>query len=175
MRPEGIGAFQFTSEVIMNIVMNNSCANSGDFKKYFDENMRALGLPVPASLFETFERSIAAAVVLVSTLNALGSNATMAELMGATVMLEKLGVVGSIGAAFYVGAVIGSIFVASGQVAMCGNSFADLAAFLLRYDLAFAGWNTFFVHNPQVLDTQHPCRQSFGLHAHSTTASLRCT
>jgi len=37
--PEGVGVTAFTLEVIM-----DTCAKPGDFKKYFDENMQALGL-----------------------------------------------------------------------------------------------------------------------------------
>ena len=87
----------------------NRCYNTGDFKKYFDENMKALGAPVPTTLFDSFEKAIGTASILVGTLHTLGKGATMAELVGATVGVEKLMVAGAFGAAAYVGMIIGSI------------------------------------------------------------------
>jgi len=153
--------------------MITRCASPGDFKKYFDENMQALGLPVPTSLFETYERALATALVMTSTFHTLGPGATLAELIGATTALEKLGLIGSIGAVFYVGAAVGSIFVANSRMAICGDSVIDLPAFLYRHNLTFIGWERFFVQYSQVIDVGHPCRRSFGLQARSGLARLR--
>jgi hypothetical protein len=32
----------------------SECYNSGDFQKYFNENMQDLGLPVPSTYFDTY-------------------------------------------------------------------------------------------------------------------------
>jgi len=74
--------------------------------------MKALGLPVPSSLFDTYQTAVATATTLIGTLATLGKGPTMADIIGATLGLEKLAVAASIGASAYTGAVIGSIAVA---------------------------------------------------------------
>lgn len=70
------------------------CYKSGDFYKYFEENMSALGLAAPKGLFESAEKATATVTTLVAALTQLGKNATVAEIIGATTGLEKLVVVG---------------------------------------------------------------------------------
>lgn len=134
--------------------------------------MEALGLPVPSTLFDTYQTAIATASTLVGTLATLGKGATMAELIGATVGLEKLAVAASIGAAAYTGAVIGSIAIASGRFLSCGGRMSDLFIFLHQNRLAFDGWHTFYAHNDQVLDTSRPFRRPFGVRARAVPASF---
>lgn len=38
-----------------------ACNNNGDFQKYFNENMDALGLPSPSTLFDASTTSLGAA------------------------------------------------------------------------------------------------------------------
>jgi hypothetical protein len=97
------------------------------FKDAFTENMQALGLPVPATLFDGVNAAVSNATLLVTAVQMLGAGATMAELAtsfttvvsgaGAaavgTALLEIATVAGAVVAAFYVGAVIGSILVAT--------------------------------------------------------------
>ena len=149
----------------------HGCYNSGDFQKYFNENMEDLGLPVPSSLFDTYQTAVATAATLVGTLATLGKGATMGELIGATVGLEKLAVAASFGASAYVGAVIGSIAVASGRSLGCGYRISDMFAFLEHNNLKFDNWNAFYVQNPQVLDKNHSFRNSFGLRAKTSSVS----
>lgn len=141
----------------------SQCYKPGDFKKYFTENMNALGLTVPSGLFETSEKAIGTSVLLLTAINQLGKGATMAEIAGATVALEKLAVLGAISAAGYVGAVIGSIAVATGRSLGCGYRISDMFVFLEQNNLKFDNWNAFYTHNPQILDKHHSFRNSFGL------------
>lgn len=150
----------------------SQCYTSGDFKKYFNENMEELGLPVPSSLFDTYQTAVATVTTLVGTLATLGKGATMAELIGATVGLEKLAVAASIGAAAYTGAVIGSIAVASGRSLGCGSRISDMFVFTYQNKLQFEGWHAFYVRNPQVLDKTLTLRNSFGLRAKDSPASF---
>ena len=150
----------------------SQCYNSGDFKKYFNNNMQALGLPVPSTLFDTFQTAIATASTIAGTLATLGKGATIGELIGATVGLEKLTVAASIGAAAYTGAVIGSIAVASGRSLGCGSSISDLFVFSQQNNLYFEGFTAFYMHNPQVLDKSHRFRSNFGLRAKSLPSSF---
>ncbi|WP_348945257.1 hypothetical protein ABHF33_01205 [Chitinibacter sp. FCG-7] len=141
------------------------CYATGDFKKYFKENMDELGLPFPTSLFDTYNTAIATATTLVSALKTLGKGATMAELIGATTGLELLAVAASIGAAAYTGAVIGSIAVASGRSLGCGARISDLFVFAEQNNLQFEGLSTFYRLNPQILDTNLIFRKSFAARA----------
>lgn len=150
----------------------SQCYNSGDFKKYFNENMKELGLPVPSSLFDTYQTAVATASTLVGTLATLGKGATMGELIGATVGLEKLAVAASIGAAGYTGAVIGSIAVASGRSSGCGSRISDLFVFAYQNNLHFNGLAAFYTLNPQVLDKGHKFRNSFGIRAKRSPSSF---
>ena len=52
----------------------------------------------------------------------------MAEIAGATVALEKLAILSAVSASGYVGAVIGSIAVATGRTVGSGTRISDLFA-----------------------------------------------
>jgi len=88
------------------------CYNMGDFDEYFLENMKDLNLSVPTNLFGTYEKAISTAALMLGAHHTLGKTATIAELVGATVGLEKLMVISALSASGYAGAVIGSIVVA---------------------------------------------------------------
>lgn len=148
------------------------CYNSGDFQKYFKENMQDLDLPVPSSLFDTYQTAVATASTLVGTLATLGKGATMGELIGATLGLEKLAVAASIGAAAYTGAAIGSIAVAAGRSLGCGSSISDIFVFAHQRNLQFNGFTSFYAHNPQILNKDHPSRNVFGTRARLSPSSF---
>jgi hypothetical protein len=114
--------------------------------------MDALGLPVPSQLFDTFTVAVTNAGVMLEALKTFGKNATVAELVGATTGLEKLKVAGSLGAALYTGAVIGSIAVASGRTLSCGSSISDLFVFQRRYNLHFESSQQFYIKHPEILN-----------------------
>ncbi|CAG18847.1 hypothetical protein PBPRA0415 [Photobacterium profundum SS9] len=111
-----------------------------------------MGLPVPSQLFDTFTVAVTNAGVMFETLKTFGKNATVAELVGATTGLEKLKVAGSLGAALYTGAVIGSIAVASGRTLSCGSSISDLFVFQRRYNLHFESSQQFYIKHPEILN-----------------------
>lgn len=139
----------------------NQCNNSGDFKKYFNENMKDLGLPVPQTLFDNFNAAVANAGLILEALGTLGKGATMAEVIKATTGLERLKVAASLGASYYVGAVIGSIAVASGRSLGCGSRISDMFVFLHKNNLTFDGWNSFYVRNPEILDKNSRFRVAY--------------
>jgi hypothetical protein len=148
------------------------CYNAVEFKEYFKENMEGLGLPVPSTLFDTYSTAVSTASTLVGTLATLGKGATMGELIGATIGLEKLAVAASVGAAAYTGAVIGSIAVASGRSIGCGSRIADVFVFANQNHLHFDGLTTFYRRNPQVLDDRLKFRQRFAVRAKQFPSSF---
>ncbi len=143
----------------------NGCYEPGDFKSYFNENMQALNLPVPDTLFDNFNAAIANAGLLLEALNTLGKGATMKEIVIATSGLEKLKVAAAIGASFYIGAVIGSLAVASGRSLSCGSRIADMFVFLYTNDLIFDDWQKFYRANPEILDPVNIRRPAYALKA----------
>lgn len=86
-----------------------------NFYRYFKENMDSLGLPAPESLFGTLQITIGTLTVLLTNIDKFGKTVTVGELIGTGTRLEKLATVAAISAAFYVGACIGSLAVATGR------------------------------------------------------------
>jgi len=105
------------------------------FYVHFRENMEGMGLPAPETLFGTLQAAVANATVILSQIDKFGRAVTLGELIGAGTRLEGLGVVAGCSAAFYVGAVIGSIAVATGRSLSGGSSLADVLAIANRHDL----------------------------------------
>jgi hypothetical protein len=91
----------------------------GDFGKAFTQNMSALGLPAPNSLFGSIQAAASNVATMLGALKTLGPSATVAELIGATTALEALSVIGALSASFYVGACIGSLVVAANAAMTC--------------------------------------------------------
>ena len=150
----------------------NQCYSPGDFKKYFTENMNALGAPIPTTLFDSYQTAVGTATLLVGALSGLGKGATIAELIGATIGLEKLLLAGAFGATAYTGIVIGSIAVASGRALSCGSRISDMFVFTHQNNLQFKGWHAFYFHNPQIFDKSHNFRNSVGMRAKASPLSF---
>jgi hypothetical protein len=106
-----------------------------DFYKYFQENMDALGLPAPESLFGTASAAVANAAAILGQIDKMGKAVTVRELVGAGTILEGAGYLGGCLAAAYVGAVIGSLAVATGRSLSGGTSLADVLFTAKRYKL----------------------------------------
>ena len=97
--------------------------------------MEDLGLPAPETLFGTTQAAVANATVILSQIEKFGKTVTVGELIGAGTRLEALGTVAACSAAFYVGAVIGSIAVATGRSLSGGTTIADVMFTANRYSL----------------------------------------
>jgi hypothetical protein len=106
-----------------------------DFYDYFKENMDALGLPAPESLFGTVTAAVANAAAILGQIDKLGTAVTVEELVGAGTILEGAGYLGGCLAAAYVGAVIGSLAVATGRTLSGGTSLADVLFTAKRHKL----------------------------------------
>ena len=111
------------------------------FYDHFNENMKTLGLPAPRSLFGTLTTATATIGAMVKLIQTYGTKATVAEMIGtlpgaaagagggtvgfASAASEGLFVLGALSAAFYVGACIGSLAVATGKSLSGGLSVVD--------------------------------------------------
>lgn len=103
------------------------------FYKYFKENMESMGLPAPESLFGSLQAAVANTTVILSQIDKFGRTVTVGELIGAGTKLEALGMIAACSAAFYVGAVIGSIAVATGRSISGGVTIADVLFIANQY------------------------------------------
>lgn len=96
------------------------------FYKYFKENMEALHLSAPDEFFSSQEKALGAAYTITKAIDTFGPRVTVGELIGAGILSEKLCIAVSMGAAYYLGAVIGSIAVATGRSISGGVTIADV-------------------------------------------------
>lgn len=96
------------------------------FFEYFKQNMDELGLPCPESLFATQTIAIQTIKALTEYVKLYGPRALLRDLVGASSGYEKLLVYGTGGVAFYTGAIIGSLAVATGRTLAGGTSIADV-------------------------------------------------
>ena len=110
------------------------------FYDYFKENMEALGLPCPKTLFGTLTSATATTGAIVAVVEKFGTSVTIGELIGAGVLSEALLVVGGVSAAFYAGACVGSLAVATGQTLADGLSIADLFACATKHEIDTPMW-----------------------------------
>ncbi|GAB3410353.1 hypothetical protein NX774_05290 [Massilia agilis] len=98
-----------------------------DFYKYFKENMEALGLnPPPESLFGTQQLALGTISTMLTYVDKFGTKVTVLEMAFAGTRLEQLATVGAVGAAYYAGAAIGSLAVATGRTISGGTSLGDV-------------------------------------------------
>lgn len=108
---------------------------SNTFYPAFKQNMNAMGLPAPENLYGTLSLAIANANAVLTQIDKFGKSVTVGELIGAGTMLEGIGVISACSAAFYVGAIIGSIAVATGHSIFGGVTIADIIFTANRYNL----------------------------------------
>jgi len=149
----------------------SQCYSQGDFYKYFKENMEGLGLTVPTGLFETQDKALDTAVKIASAISQLGSKATVAQALASSA-LSKLIIYQAMLASAYVGAVIGSIFVAIGRTSACGTSIADFFAFVQSKGLTFDNWKGFYISHPEIFDPNHKLRSHYAFWARSNSEAI---
>ena len=120
------------------------------FYDYFRENMEALGLPAPATLYGNLTTALATAGTLVGLVEKFGTKVTVADVAGAGFRSEQLLAVGAVAASFYTGAVIGSLAVATGRTLADSTSMADVINFAAASRLNAPWLATTLARNPQL-------------------------
>jgi hypothetical protein len=125
-----------------------------DFYKYFKENMDSLGLATPESLFSNSQSAIATASTLLALIDKFGKKVTVAEMIGAGTKMEKLTVLGAVNASYYVGAVVGSIAVATGRTLAGGMSLSDVLLSAQMNHLHRPWLSGLMVRHPEVYKTR---------------------
>jgi hypothetical protein len=121
------------------LAKDDAMAKASSFYDYFRENMKTLGLPAPQSLFGTLTTALATIGAMSKYVEKYGNGRTVAEMadklrstaagagaVGVSVALQEVVLVGvGMSAAFYVGACIGSLAVATGRSLSGGLTIAD--------------------------------------------------
>jgi hypothetical protein len=134
----------------------NSFYNKGgfvvadNFYTYFKNNMEAMGLSAPKELFGTFEKSIGAAFAISKAVETYGTKVTIGELIGAGTIAEGLGTMVTVAAAYYLGAVLGSIAIATGQSLSGGSTIADVLYLAEKHKIS-RSWVPEFIANGWVV------------------------
>lgn len=121
------------------------------FYKYFKKNMDELGLPAPASLYESAITAIGTAKICTKLLKDFGTRVTVREAIGATVGFEKLEMIGTLGLAYYTGAVIGSICIAIQRTVTGGTTIADIIWVATKKGINPPGLRSTLVRHPRIL------------------------
>lgn len=133
-----------------------------DFYTYFKENMESLGLaPPPESLFGMQQLAVGTISTLVGCIDNFGARVTVLEIIGAGTKLEQLAVVGAVSAAYYAGAAIGSLAIATGRTLSGGTSLADVLFEASRWRLK-RPWLASLLHRrPGIYDPSVPGRKYY--------------
>lgn len=130
-----------------------------DFYKYFKENMDALSLYAPENLYGSVATAQATISGLLGYIDKYGTKVTVLEMVGAGTNLERLATVGAVQGAYYVGATIGSLAVATGRTLARGTSLADVLFEATHRDLS-RDWLPPLLHrNPGIYAPNVPGRK----------------
>jgi hypothetical protein len=132
-----------------------------EFYKYFKENMASLGLPAPESLYGTYQAAVATILEMGGVIKKVGATTTLAEIVGAGTRLEKLVVIGSLSTCYYIGAVIGSVAVATGRTLSGGASISDVLWEITRNNISIPGLIAHLQAYPSIYNGKgHPSYRS---------------
>jgi hypothetical protein len=135
--------------------------------------MNALGLPAPFSLFSSLTTALGSLGAMLNAFKSVPPTATVGEMLGATLIKEKLDVVGVLATSYYVGAVIGSIIVAADSTRACrdpyrGKPLAKYRAFFIwlasRGAVIPMDMQAFILNHPEVIEGG-PMQKSYYMRA----------
>jgi hypothetical protein len=134
---------------------------ASDFYRYFKENMDSLGLPAPETLYGNLQLALTNATALVKFYDEYGPRVTVKEMAKLGTRFERLVTLGACTASFYVGAVIGSIAVATGRSLSGGTSIADVLIFASRHDVKPSWLPTMLARYPGIYDSSVRSRSMY--------------
>jgi hypothetical protein len=135
-----------------------------DFYKYFKENMDALNLPAPESLYGSVVTAQASISSMLAYVDKYGTRVTVLEMIGAGTNLERLATVGAMQGAGYIGAVIGSLAVATGRTLAGGTSLSDVLFEASRWNLKRDWLLPLLYRNPGIYDPSVRGRKHYKLY-----------
>lgn len=137
-----------------------NCSNELGFVHHFEENMKALGLPAPTTIYTSSVAIIAAVKSMSDIIGTYGRSASLTQLaMRATwgfalsgVVSRVAGIVLALRASYYVGACIGSAAVATRKSMGCGTTTVADVMNWARKNGIYESWiEGELLSNPQIL------------------------
>lgn len=138
-----------------------NCSNDVGFAHYFEDNMKALGLPAPTSSYTTIVATVGALKGMSDAIATYGRTATITQLTlritwgyaVAPIVARAAGFILAMGAAYYVGAMIGSAAVAAYKSAGCTGpiSVAQVVAWARSNDIDAQWLEAELISNPEIL------------------------
>jgi hypothetical protein len=131
------------------------------FYQYFKENMEALGLTAPDSLFGSQQTAIGTISTILAFTDKHGTRVTVYELARAGTNLERLAAVGAVSAAFYAGAAIGSLAVATGRTISGGTSLGDVLFEISTWNLGREWLLPLLQQMPGIYDQRASARRHY--------------
>lgn len=138
-----------------------------DFYKYFKENMEAPGLnPPPESLFGTQQIALGTITTMLTYIDRFGTKVTVLEMVFAGTRLEQLATVGVVGAAYYTGAAIGSLAVATGRTISGGTSLGDVLFEASKRGFGREWLTSLFIRMPGIYDPRISGRKFYKHHGY---------
>ena len=143
----------------------NRCPTQQSWYGYFQENMDALGLPIPASWHATATTVTGTLSTLAAISEKFGPRVTVGELVQAGTKTEILLVAAGISASWYLGAAIGSAAVASGNYASCGTRMSDVFAYARMHGMLTPRITDHLMAHPEIYDVARTGRNSYGMFA----------
>ena len=142
------------------------------FYPVFKENMEAIGLTAPANLFSTQTSTLAVIGQLAGIVHTMGMKVTLRDLAGAGTLVEKLSYLGALYGAYYLGGMIGSLWVAGDAFYTCENG--ATAAARMHQAIFASGMATiappmqlFLINHPELFDLSSSQRKTYGFRARS--------
>lgn len=96
-----------------------------DFGANFSQNMTAMGLPTPTSLYTSLASVLGSSAAIAGAIEKFGVRVTVGELIGAGLLTEQLAALGALSASYYLGAMAGSASIALAKCASEGESIAE--------------------------------------------------
>lgn len=96
-----------------------------DFGANFSQNMTAMGLPTPTSLYTSLASVLGSSAAIAGAIEKFGPRVTVGELIGAGLLTEQLAALGALSASYYLGAMAGSASIALAKCASEGESIAE--------------------------------------------------
>lgn len=162
-----MGALGLISEQEISKLDLRVCVSDKDFIGAFNDNMKALGFPTIEGKMKGFAAALAIATTLAAAYAKYGKNAKVIDTIKGSDANENLKLFGTYYVVFTLGAIIGSIYVASVGRAGCGKSIRNLQAFQKQTGLDFTGSRVFFANNPELISTSMTNRDAYAKRANS--------
>lgn len=144
--------------------MGQTCATG--FYPPFKQNMEAIGLTAPMSLFATQQQAASTIGQIAAAIKTFGMKVTIRELIGAGTLTDFLAVAGAYSAAFYVGGAIGSLIVATDNAIGCKFgpvTQAQIHRTMLGASLTLVEpLRILLLQHPEIVSQSWPNRRSYG-------------